>query len=286
MSPDPVSILARAAGWLALLQAGGCALFLLLFGAALERSTAAIGRAGRCAAAAALLLILAHQLLEPARMAGEYAGVADGRLQRLAWHTTAGAAALLQMAAMLLLFPALGRLPAAGRAPALAGTVLGVAAFTLSGHTSTLPLRPLLAPLLVLHVAIVVFWAGALLPLRFACAREAPAVRELVLRRFSAIAGALVPLIALAGLALAWLLSPDASVLGRPYGRLLAAKAGAFVLLMVLAALNRWRWAPQAAAGRPGAGIALQRSIGAEGLLIVAVIVVTATLTTLYSPAD
>jgi putative copper export protein len=286
MSPDPVSILARAAGWLALLQAGGCTVFLSLFGASLERSAAAIGRAGRCAAVAALLLIFAHQLLEPARMAGEFAGVADARLQRLAWHTTAGAAAMLQMAAMLLVFPAVGRLPAAGRAPALAGTVLGVAAFALTGHTSTTPLRPLLAPLLVLHVAIVVFWAGSLLPLRLAGTREAPAVRDLILRRFSTIAGALVPLIALAGVALAWLLAPDASVLSRPYGRLLTAKAGAFALLMVLAALNRWRWAPQAAAGRQGAGAVLQRSIGAEGLLIIAVIAITATLTTLYSPAD
>jgi putative copper resistance protein D len=75
-------------------------------------------------------------------------------------------------------------------------------------------------------------------------------------------------------------------VLRRPYGLLLRAKLGLFALLMVLAAVNRWRLTPALAASVAPARSALRRSIVAEYLLITVVLAVTAMLTTLYSPDD
>jgi len=57
----------------------------------------------------------------------------------------------------------------------------------------------------------------------------------------------------------------------------------------VLAALNRWRWVPDMAAAAAPANMvpartALRRSLVGEYLLIVAVLLATAVLTTFYSP--
>jgi putative copper resistance protein D len=71
-------------------------------------------------------------------------------------------------------------------------------------------------------------------------------------------------------------------VLRHPYGQLLIVKLSGFLLLMVLAAANRWRWAPALAAGRPAT--ALRRSIAMEIVLLVAVLFTTAVLTTYFSP--
>jgi putative copper export protein len=76
------------------------------------------------------------------------------------------------------------------------------------------------------------------------------------------------------------------AVLRRPYGLLLLAKLSLFVLLMGLAALNRWRFTPALEAAPQSARRALQRSIVAEYLAITVVLAMTATLTTLFSAED
>jgi putative copper export protein len=171
-------------------------------------------------------------------------------------------------------------------AVAVLGAVLAACALVLTGHTSVNPRRALLAPLLCVHLLVVAFWFGALAPLWLALAHEAPADAARVLRRFSALATWLVPCIALAGLAMALVLIGELAVLRRPYGLLLLAKLGLFGVLMVLAAINRWRFRPALEAAVPPARRALQRVIVAEYLLITAVLAVTAALTTLYSPDD
>ncbi len=123
---------------------------------------------------------------------------------------------------------------------------------------------------------------------------EAAPVAAQLVSRYSTIAGYLVPLIAMAGVAMAYVLTgewPGAwSVLQLPYGQLLLWKLLLFALLMIPAAYNRWRLVPALSdAARvdttaPGTAVALRRSISVEMLLIAVVLTVTATLTTLYSP--
>jgi hypothetical protein len=59
------------------------------------------------------------------------------------------------------------------------------------------------------------------------------------------------------------------------------AKVGGFTALIALAALNKWRFGPRIAAG---AAAAFRRGVAVEWVLIAAVLTVTATMTTLFSP--
>jgi copper transport protein len=217
-------------------------------------------------------------------------------MQRLAWTSSGGQAALLRMGGALLLAAGFSRRAGFARARAgdtalalarvlaLAGGMLVIVSPAVTGHTSVHALRWLLAPLLMVHSGIVAFWLGALAPLLLAVTREPPAVAARLLQRFSAVATWLVPVIALAGLAMALILCPGLGVLGQPYGRLLAGKLAAFLVLVVLAALNRWRYTPRLAAGQSAATTALRRTIATEYLLIALVLALTAMLTGWYGP--
>ena len=291
IDPDLLSVIVRAAGFVCLFQAAGGALFLALFGSQLATSHLTVRRLVLAAALLGAPLVLAHQALDAARMAGDYAGLMDRDLQRLAWVSSDGAAHLVQALGLLLV--ATGLIGAQGRNLILAGAVLAVLAFVLTGHTSVHPTRALLAPLLGVHVLVIAFWFGALAPLFLVVGREPYAVAVWVLEKFSALAVWLVPLIPLAGLGLAYVLTPGLAVLRRPYGQLLGVKLLLFAALMGLAALNRLRWVRalmvQGADLGPGvvagaAGKSLRRSIGAEYLLVAATLSVTAVLTTFYAP--
>jgi copper resistance protein D len=93
-----------------------------------------------------------------------------------------------------------------------------------------------------------------------------------------------VPLLGLAGVAMACLLLPGIAALGTAYGLLLCTKALLFVALLGLAALNRLRFTPALDRGTPGTVQLLRRSLAAEYGLVVLVLCVTAALTGLVSP--
>jgi putative copper export protein len=286
----------REGCFLSLFQACGASFFLAGWGARLAGSAVPIARLGRWAAAAGVLLVLAHQSLEAARMSGEYGGLLDGGLQWLALASTGGAAHGAQALGLLLIVAGLASPPDAppGAAPegartdlAIAGSTLAVLAFTITGHTSVAAHRAVLAPLLAVHLLIVAFWFGALAPLSLVLARESRQVAGWALRRFSAIAVFLVPVIPIAGLALAWGLVPGLAVLHRPYGELLAVKLAGFALLMVFAALNHLRLVPAFVRdGHGGAapGAVLRGTLAAEMALLAAVFAATAVLTGYYAP--
>lgn len=284
MSLDFLSVIVRAGASVALLQAAGAVVFLWQFDAGLGSSAAGVRRLGKAAALLAVPLLASQVLLDASRMSGDYAGMLDGEMLRLALGSGSGAAYALQLAGLALVTHGLRRaeLPRA----ALAGAAAVLAALLLTGHTAVHHLRWLLAPLLALHVAIVAFWFGALAPLFMVIAREPARVACAVLQRYSRLAGMLVPLIPAAGLLMAFVLLPNLSALRRPYALLLGLKLLGFATLMVLAALNRWRWVPALAAGAAPARTALRRSLVGEYLLIIAVLLATAVLTTFYSPTQ
>jgi putative copper export protein len=282
MTPDALSVVVQALAFMALFQAAGIGFFLASFGHRLTGAREPTRRRGLIAAAMGLILILTHVGLDAARMAGDFSGTLDLDLQQLAWVSKSGASQLVQVVGLLVILVALWR-PARIRTRwASVGGVIAVGGFLLTGHTSTHALRSVLAPLLALHLLVVAFWFGALLPLTFVIRVESRAIAAQVIRAFSRIASLLVPLILLAGITIAWLLTGSLAVLRKPYGQLLIAKAIGFALLMLLATYNKWRLTPALAEGRSGS--ALRRSIIAEYMLIAAVMSVTAVLTTFYSP--
>ena len=284
MSPDSVSVIVRAGAFVALFQAAGIAVFLAMFGDRIAYSGSVIRRLGLIAAAGGILLVVAHQALEATRMADDFSGLVDADLQRLALSSTGGAAHATQVLGLVLVAVGLWQSQGSRTVVAMGGATVAISAFLITGHTSVHALRWALAPLLALHLCVVAFWFGALLPLIVVTLREAVADAAWIMDKFSAIAGWLVPGILLAGLAMAFILAPDVSVLRRPYGKLLAAKVIGFGLLMGLAALNKWRWVPALAAGETAARGALGWSIATEYALIAAVLSITAVLTAFYSP--
>jgi putative copper resistance protein D len=267
-----------------LFQAAGIAIFVAGFGRHLASCEARVRRLGQAAAGAAMLLVAVHYALEAARLAGELSGAWDPSLQGMVWHSSTAAALLCRLAGLLLIVLGLEGAKARWRIVAVAGALLVALAFTLTGHASVSAHRAALVGLLMIHVLIVAFWFGALWPLYVATSRETPTAAADIVRRFTAVATWLVPLVLLAGVAMAVLLLPSLAALSQPYGELLIAKVAGFTLLMGLAATNKWRLGPALIQGRAQSARRLRRSLAAEYVLLAAVLTITAVMTAFFSP--
>jgi putative copper resistance protein D len=162
--------------------------------------------------------------------------------------------------------------------------VLIALSFPLIGHSSQDPARWQLMPLLGLHLLVVQYWFGSLLPLMHIIGHAPARLSTRVVQEFSSGATWLVPLVFVAGLAIAARLLPDLAALRSPYGIGLLLKVLLFSLLMLLAALNKWRLGPALLLGGRQAQVRLQRCIGAEFVLILLALMGTATLTLFWSP--
>ena len=282
--PDIVAIGLRAVSFVAVLQAAGVAMFLWLFSGSLARSAGKIRSLGTKAAIAGGVFTLAYHVVQPARMTGSFSGMLDGSLQAMLLTSDAGATTTIRILGLVMLVLGLRKPSRLGDASSLIGATLIVVSFGLMGHTAAHDQRWVLVTLLVVHLLIIAFWFGALLPLYMASARETVADNAVVIENFSAIAAWLVPIIFVAGLGMSVLLLEEFSNLWTAYGASLLAKVSGFAVLMGLATLNKWRFGPAIAAGHAPALRSFQRSVVAEWGLIVAVLVVTAVMTGLFSP--
>jgi putative copper resistance protein D len=294
--PDVLSVILRALSFVLLFQVSGTAFFTAAFGPPLTHSLGSIRRLTHVAAVVALVATIGWYALEPARMAGELSGTFDGSLQKLVWRSSTGASFLLRALGLVLLAMGLransltanGLRERAGpstSAMSIAGAVIALVSFLVTGHTSMHPpteaLRWLLALLLLVHLVVVAYWFGALWPLYLVTQREPSRTAAQVVEKFSTVAVWLVPLILVAGTGLAVILVPGLRVFTEPYGELLLTKIVLFATLMGFAALNKWRLGPAVARGE---STGLRRSLIAEYALITCVLAVTATMTSLFSP--
>jgi putative copper export protein len=308
--PDILSVILRAISFVLQLQAAGAVFFAAAFGPALTLSLASVRSLARGTAIAAVFAVAAHYLLEPARMAGDLAGVLDSTLQSMAWTSSVGGAFSVKELGLLLVIAGMQApsarvtadslfTSAAGLSPArwlrrlssrgftvagIAGAALVAGSFALTGHTATSPWRAVLAPLLLTHLLLVAFWLGALWPLWLVTLREPRERATRVVALFSGAAVWLVPLIFVVGATIAALLLPDIASLRKPYGELVIAKAVLFAVLMFLAAVNKWRLGPAVGGEDLSAGRVFRRVVIAEYVLILAVLAVTAVMTTFFSP--
>ena len=283
-APDIVSVILRALWFVLSFQAAGTAVFVALFASELRDSIPAIRRSGLVAAALAVPVLCIHYALEAARMAGDFSGVFDASLQGLVMRSSTSEAVALRVAGMGLVIVALRTPSARSRAVGLAGALLAGLAFTLTGHTSVLDHRALIAALLLSHVLIGMFWFGALLPLWQVSAREPAAVAGQVVSAFSRLAVWVVPLLLVAGVAMTVALVPGLATFAQPYGELLIAKLAVFAVLMLLAAANKRRFGPGISAGEPSAASRFRNTVVAELVLICVALAVTACLTMFFSP--
>ena len=271
--------------FVALCQAAGTVVFLNAFRH--ELSPPVIKRIGRLALLAAwvaLALTASYFFLSPARFAGSFDGALDPSLVSLWLHSSAGTANIVRFVGLALLTVSLRNTGEPSRLIGTIGVALALVSFLLMGHTSVHGLRWLLAPLLFIHLAVIVGWFGALLPLCWITRDEPAGTSGPVIARFSALATRVVPLIFVCGAIIAWVFLGSLGALVTAYGAMIVAKTLGFAVLMALAALNKWRYAPAIATGSARAARNFRRTTWSEIVIIAAIIMTTAVMTSLFAP--
>jgi len=278
-----VEILIKTAVSAGSLAAAGSALALLSltrFDGAAARSVRRTAVTGAAFAAAASVLRIPVQA--SFLMGGSMAGAFDPAIVGMVVESPLGTSLWIRLGGLALVSLVVVGRPAA-RAAAGVGAVLVCASFAFRGHSLEEP-RLVLGALVTFHLLGLAFWVGVFAPLHRLAGRDAHAAGALA-AEFSGWAVRVVPALAAAGVALFVILTADPlAALGTPYGQLLAAKLALFVLLLGLAALNRYRLTPALQMRTLRAGANLRRSIRLEALVVLAILATTATLTTVASP--
>jgi putative copper export protein len=216
-------------------------------------------------------------------MAGDFGSTFDPALGSLLLQSSSGPGNIVRVVGLAILLLSLDRGSKLNTWAACGGAALALLSFVLMGHTAIHPLRWLLAPLLLVHVAVAAVWLGALAAL-YVVARETGTASGGLVARFSAHAVWAVPAIFACGLLMSVLFIRSFAELATPYGAMVLGKSLAFAALMALAAQNKWRFGPRLLAGDAGAVPALQRTIKAEWVMIAVLIAATAIMTSLYAP--
>jgi copper transport protein len=190
--------------------------------------------------------------------------------------TSSGLAATIAAGAMIVALAALRSSPERGRwlsSLALAGVGATLAA---SGHASSAEPQALTRPAVFLHGIAVAFWIGALLPL--AAAIRAPKRREAELPRFSRAIPIAVVVLVVSGTVLAVVqLRRFDALWTTDYGLVLCGKLAAVLMLLALAAVNRYALTPSVVEGDGVAAGRLARSIRTELLVALAALALVAT---------
>jgi putative copper resistance protein D len=280
---DAVAVGMRAAAFVGALQAAGLALFISAPRTTLTEDASPLVSLARSMTLAGLALVLGHQVVEAARLAGDWSGLVDFDIQWGNWHRSPGVSALVGAAGLAIEYSGFCLTGALSRILPVLGALGVVASFALTGHTTHPTVSPLIRLLLVLHVAIVGYWLGSIVALvrltRVATTHSLCKVSS----GFSASAVWVVPAILPIGVGVAIGVLPNLAALWTVYGALLTSKVSGFAVLLALAAFNRWRVVPALEREPLVATRRFRRSLHAEYLLLVSVLSVTAVMTSLYS---
>jgi putative copper resistance protein D len=265
------------------LRAVSFAALMLMFGASLALVYAPPGlrrdgplRMHRGAAAAAFAASALWLLVRAGAVSGEsILGVVEGDTLSLVVRDTvfgrAGAARLV-LIVLACLVPS-GPRPDSLRA-ALAGAA--IASIAWSGHAIGTPGYLHLGADAV-HLLAAGAWVGGLIPLGWLLARATAIDAVILTRRFSRLGLACVLALMVTGEINAWfLVGQPAALVDTPYGRLLSIKLVLFATMLVLAAVNHFRFTPRLP--DPRAVRSIVTNAGIEVLLGLGVIAIVAAL--------
>ena len=233
---------------------------------------------------AAFIISIIYLSIDAARFAGSIDGIFDFELQKMILLSHLGMAKLISILGLVTVICSYKLKLNSRTIIATIGVSLIAFSFTYTGHTAENSYRLFLAPLLTLHLFVVLFWFGALVPLYLTIKLEPHQRAGQIVNDFSKKATILVPLIFVAGMIMCIVIMEGVNFLSHTYGLILLFKITVFCILMLIAALNKWRLGPDLEMGQPYAARNLQRAILSEILLIVLIIAATAVLTAYFSP--
>lgn len=278
-----VGVVLRALWYAAGLAGSGLAFFALLHGARQEAADRARLRRRAASAAGVGLAAGAGWLAVQVLVLTDGVSALDAEAWGIVAESRSGLSVAVGAAGLLLVAPLAA--PRAGTPLPALGGVLFAGSHGLVGHTTMPAVAPLPAVLVAFHVAVAAWWVGGLPPMAWAARREGARAAALV-EGWARAAAVAVPAMAAAGLGLsAWLLGGVAPLLASAYGWTLVAKVGLVCAMLALAAHNRFRLTPALAAGDPGAGARLARSIRVEAAVALLVLWAVAELTAVSPPA-
>lgn len=223
-----------------------------------------------------LLLVepLRYGVFQLASAGGDWALAFGPDLRWMAFQTPIGQAALLRLVTAAIVIIAGARL----RTVALAGAVVLISSFLLEGHTAGSEARPLVAPLLFVHLAAVHWWLGALVPLLALTYRAESDTTISSIESFGRRAVCIVIALLTAGVILAVLLTGGVVNLDDAYQQRLLIKLALVALLLSIAAFNKLRLTPQLRLNYALACARLRASIRLEVGVAIAILVATAWL--------
>ena len=242
-----------------------------------------LDRTRRLAAIFAVLGLFATILsfsLRGANLTGDLSGMTDPMTLSLLWTTPVGTALALRLIGLNLLLVGLflGRI---GAWVSVLGGIIALFSFTQIGHISSSE-SALMEVALILHLLAVALWIGVLTPLyRLASSSTRYASAADVGHQFGLVASVTVPVLIVVGGYMGYqLVGSFTALIETGYGQALIIKILLFSGLLGLAAANKLWFVPALRLGNPVAASHLSKSIYVEWLVILAVLGMTAVLTT------
>lgn len=280
---DLTAIAVKAAGYLAFLLAAGSALVLMVLAGLPGAEVRFLRRLVPAMALLAAVLAAARLGVEVVILAGDdWGAILDFELMMLILQGSTGLALGVQGLGLLLLMGVM--LPGViGLIAGFLGALAVATGFGLTGHTASVDGWWLNA-LIIVHLLGLSFWVGIFIPL-YRVARYDLGHAGQVAAAFGRIAIWVVPILVAAGvLTFQQLTGGVGTAIKTSYGQLFAIKIALFSGVLLLAAINKLSLTPALARGERLAPAKMRRSLMLESLLIVGILVATASFTTLTGP--
>ncbi len=290
LQPDPsfldgVAVVVRALYYAATIGAAGLTFFMIGYGDRLRPAEVTRLRRSLLGAIAAGLALSVGALALRVLVLTAGASMTDGAVWEAMMRSRIGDAFWLRSAGLVLL--GAGVMPwRAGPAVAAVGGVLVLGSYAAMGHSMLFLPRQEIAALVVLHLAVVAFWVGSLLPLLWVAQRPDGAETAALLHDWSRAATVAVAAMIASGVLLTWYLTVRLDLIFEAWhGWALAGKIMVVLAALALALLNRLRHTPALEQGRAGAGARLASSIRIEIVLVLLVFYVAAEMVSVH-PVD
>lgn len=273
LQPDPsfldgIAVVVRALYYATTIGAAGLAFFMIGYGHRLRPAEATRLRRTLLGAIAAGLALSVGALALRVLVLTAGASMTDSAVWEVMMRSPIGDAFWLRSAGLVLLAAA-AMSWRAGPAIAAVGGVLVLGSYATMGHSMLFQPRQEIAALVVLHLGVVAFWVGSLLPLLWVSQRPDGQETVSLLHDWSRAATVAVAAMIASGVLLTWYLTVRLDLIFEAWhGWALAAKIVAVLAALALALTNRLRHTPALSQGQPGAGARLASSIRLEIVLV------------------
>lgn len=266
-----------------LLSAIGAALFAVLMAPLPDIAVAATVRLGRVSAViAGLALVVAVGVGGAEMLGGGGESVFAAAAWNLGFDSSLGLSAMVGIPGLALVYFGLGR---EQMAAVVAGAVVATGSFLVTGHAALAAPVWLMAPVVGAHLLCAAFWLSALPPLWIVVRELPPADAGALLARFSTPAVRAVLVLVLSGLVISAVqVRSPAALVATEYGLRLLVKVALVVVIVGLAAYNKYVLTLRLRDGQAGSVGAMRRAIACEVVLMALILAAAVSLTQVAPP--